>query len=979
MRPNKQEKAAKANKYMLGVKMKKVFISYSWDSEEHMLWVEKLANSLEEIEGIHVIWDGYDLDSCVDKNLFMEKAVVDADFTIVVATKKYREKADNREGGAGIETFLNVAKHWKEMLDNKRTSSVVALREVGSTPNYLGGHFHIDFTKDDEFSQSLSQLINQIESKPRVERPKKKFTATDKKKVYKLTKAADIIGSSARNRKPIITESEGTDFSGKNRIKFELWETKTPTVNHVLALHNNILIGQTLERAAELINEKNISITTLTVLRPNEKSKQSRSIDDILKEKYPSKYDNLNVIDITYKDYIWDYCIDEEFKTKNPPDIIDFYTNQEMVDGDKTNSSAVDFLYENVTSTPDSSAKLIIGSGGIGKTSLCLSLVNKLIRNKSEQFLTIFIQAEDIRKYLEENKINSYKIDSIFDVYELQAKYLNHKYLFDKKTLELSIACGNIIIVIDGLDELSSIFRNNFDIESFLTSIKNLHNELGTSRVILTSRDDTIITTSMLERLTIDKYELLGFKDTNCKSYLNRRFRAYDNKEEMVSSIMNQVEGSSLIGENRIVPFFIDVIATVYEENIEESEGAEINISSNMVPYPSLNELTDHLVFAIFEREKTRQKFHLEPKEMVELFCSINAELGDNWKVSKVKEVLRIYYDQNADGLFKCIVKNPILKMKADKVEFKYDFLHSYFNSLYLFSNYNNRIPDSTFIKILSNISPKSSEFKDLKRYFTNNSNEFILVSKSLVDHLKKKAVSEQEGSDLTKLGERERSRAAIENIILLLCNICGFKKANFSNNVKSLYGVGDSGTIEGLFIKGDLPPFDFSGLTVFKSKFRHYSKFLQSNFEKSKFIYCEFDGCHNDSYQKTSLLEAELDKDTCVINDLSETYSMLSNRSEENERLLLNDAEKFLRSFYRGSSFRDNHKDFIKFSNSFNGLKRQNFNKLLTNKYIVICKEKEVATFYEIHNDFKPHVRRFLNDGYKTKEIKEFFSFISS
>ncbi|TOK31718.1 hypothetical protein, partial [Vibrio parahaemolyticus] len=233
--------------------------------------------------------------------------------------------------------------------------------------------------------------------------------------------------------------------------------------------------------------------------------------------------------------------------------------------------------------------------------------------------------------------------------------------------------------------------------------------------------------------------------------------------------------------------------------------------------------------------------------------------------------------------------------------------------------------------------------------------------------------------SDLTKLGERERSRAAIENIILLLCNICGFKKANFSNNVKSLYGVGDSGTIEGLFIKGDLPPFDFSGLTVFKSKFRHYSKFLQSNFEKSKFIYCEFDGCHNDSYQKTSLLEAELDKDTCVINDLSETYSMLSNRSEENERLLLNDAEKFLRSFYRGSSFRDNHKDFIKFSNSFNGLKRQNFNKLLTNKYIVICKEKEVATFYEIHNDFKPHVRRFLNDGYKTKEIKEFFSFISS
>ena len=61
------------------------------------------------------------------------------------------------------------------------------------------------------------------------------------------------------------------------------------------------------------------------------------------------------------------------------PDVIDFYTQQEISDGIKTYKSAVKQLSQIVTKPQldqNYSGHIIIGSGGIGKTSLCHSLAN---------------------------------------------------------------------------------------------------------------------------------------------------------------------------------------------------------------------------------------------------------------------------------------------------------------------------------------------------------------------------------------------------------------------------------------------------------------------------------------------------------------------------------------------------------------------------------------------------------------------------
>lgn len=950
------------------MEQKKVFISYSWDSEDHREWVAKLAEELEKNPELHVFWDGYDLDSFIDKNLYMEESVANADYTIVIATKNYFKKANNREGGVGIETYLNSAKHWETLLATKRTNSLIVLKEKSSTPIYLKGHFHLDFTNDIDFPEKTQELINKILEKPKYKRPPKNAPQTDIK-VYQLTKASDIIGIGARNRKCLVSAQEGTDFSGPYRIKYELWETKSPTLMHILALHNNINISQTLKRAVEIIIEKRIEISNLTILRPKEKRKNTASIDKIFIEKSPGS--EIALTELTYEEYVWNYCIDESFKSVQPPDAIDFYTTQELQSEGQTYESAVKHLLSELTNDASCIPQLVIGSGGIGKTSLCLSLAKELIIRHNKNVLTVLIRSEDIRKYIESTGQVPPEVKTVYDLYVLQANHLNHSNLIDRKTFDLSIVSGNIAIIVDGLDELASIFKEKFDLSLFLGSISSHYTELGYGRVVLTSRDTSLINQDILKELDFTRYELLGFKESNCIKYLNKRFSAYDNSEKICKKIAKKINSSLFNSENRIIPFFVDVISNIAEEGLNEgNDPFSFELNFSRTPYPSLNEITDHIIYSIFEREKTRHKFNLEPAEYVELFTYLNQEQGEEWDFQVVAETAEGLHGDNGKNLPELIKKHPLVKFEKNKIRFKYDFLHAYLNSLRLFQGLTYSESGLSFAKCLARPTMESTEVRDLVRFFKDKKDEFFLLAGRIINNFKS---STRDGNNSL---ERTAYVNAIENLISVAFLIKKSTKESFTNDVKALYNANE--TLDGLFIKGDLPALDFTNTTVINSRFKNYPKFLSSDFSGASFLYCEFLACHNDIYKTSSLLKASIDQSTCNIGDLKESIAMLSLSSETNESLTLEEAGKFLESFYRNSGFRDNNKVHMRFSNHIPGLRPKAFHKLVSEGYLAISADKEVDTFYTISEHFRSSVRKFINDGYKDSKMKKFLRFIS-
>jgi TIR domain len=86
----------------------KVFISYSWTSEQHQNSVREIAERLLS-DGVGIVMDVFDLREGDDKYAFMERMVTDPAVThvLVFCDKAYAEKANTRKPG-GVATESQI-------------------------------------------------------------------------------------------------------------------------------------------------------------------------------------------------------------------------------------------------------------------------------------------------------------------------------------------------------------------------------------------------------------------------------------------------------------------------------------------------------------------------------------------------------------------------------------------------------------------------------------------------------------------------------------------------------------------------------------------------------------------------------------------------------------------------------------------------------------------------------------------------------
>jgi hypothetical protein len=89
-----------------------VFISYSYDSQEHMAWVGRLADALEKEIDIHVVCDQYDVYAGSDVTEFMKRGV-ESDRVVMVLTPTYAAKAQAPRTGVRYENLLITGEIFK--------------------------------------------------------------------------------------------------------------------------------------------------------------------------------------------------------------------------------------------------------------------------------------------------------------------------------------------------------------------------------------------------------------------------------------------------------------------------------------------------------------------------------------------------------------------------------------------------------------------------------------------------------------------------------------------------------------------------------------------------------------------------------------------------------------------------------------------------------------------------------------------------
>ncbi|UUC45143.1 toll/interleukin-1 receptor domain-containing protein [Flavobacterium cerinum] len=148
-----------------------VFISYSWDNEEHKAWVLDLSEVLFN-NGINVILDQYELNAGSNMHFFMETSVSKSDKVIIIFTPKYKEKAEQRINGVGFEYSLINSELYNQIATN--TKFVPVLRSGSfheSIPAFMQQFITVDMRDNLNFSKKSEELIMALYDKSVLEKP----------------------------------------------------------------------------------------------------------------------------------------------------------------------------------------------------------------------------------------------------------------------------------------------------------------------------------------------------------------------------------------------------------------------------------------------------------------------------------------------------------------------------------------------------------------------------------------------------------------------------------------------------------------------------------------------------------------------------------------------------------------------------------------------------------------------------------------
>lgn len=228
----------------------KVFISYSYDNEEHVEWVSKLATDLEETGGADVIFDKWDVRLGQSLTFFMEQGLTDAHLVLCVCSEQYVVKANNRQKGVGYENNILSA----QMFQGANSDHIIPIIRTNSTnnktPTYMAGKQYIDFLDDSKYFDNFRKLKERIWGEDLNKRPERGPNPYARIKADEIDIAVGIDKLKYRDIRMSGTatfnysNNNGQYTIGSGQYKFDTyWSKDGSTSIHALARPNIEKIG----------------------------------------------------------------------------------------------------------------------------------------------------------------------------------------------------------------------------------------------------------------------------------------------------------------------------------------------------------------------------------------------------------------------------------------------------------------------------------------------------------------------------------------------------------------------------------------------------------------------------------------------------------------------------------------------------------------------------------------------------------------
>jgi len=486
--------------------------------------------------------------------------------------------------------------------------------------------------------------------------------------------------------------SDIVSISGRQRVKrksigYEIFKIKErldvfADDKFFIVLEMSATLANTAAHIAEnfpdILSEKNVVVLTDSRRSPVDSERHRNNVSRIFGKK-------VYFVTEFVKNYVIKSILSSEAPSVFP---IEFYVDSKI---SGFNISALEFL-DNWWSANDSPVLMLVGAGGIGKTTLIRQFISK---SSSDHLHMIYLESAEVLSYLHSHLSEYSNINELYSLYSANQRAINAPQL-GREAFEIAIATGTVAIIIDGFDEILTNLANMVNFGEFMDSVHNLN--YGNTKVLITCRDNV----ADFSYPNAVFAELLPFDRRRAEDFFNSRFPHQPKLVKKAISIADEYFAEE--SDFKYIPFALDIICTISTDDSDEEFKNQFfsDILREDIRF-------DVIVYSVCNRERVKNRYSLNVDLQVQLFSKMALSYGDSCLDAHFESLVTdVTGNQEVMNLISRVVHNkmiahPFLVNRGGKISFRNDTLAEQFSVIgsYL-SITDQRSRDDDFIRTFS-------------------------------------------------------------------------------------------------------------------------------------------------------------------------------------------------------------------------------------------------------------------------------------
>ncbi len=614
---------------------------------------------------------------------------------------------------------------------------------------------------------------------------------------------------------------------------------------------------------------------------------------------------------------------------------------------------------------------IITGGGGIGKTTLAREIADMYYRINTNAKI-VYIEASNPQVVSNLTRMSEVGQIDLYDFYSS----IDTGTKISRDLFRVTIDNGNLMLVIDGLDEVFSRIPD-FDVEYFINSVTNdFVQQIGVGKVLLTCR--TYFWKEQISKEnSINHFEIEPFSLDHARDFFSKKF---DNlkKEKKAISLLQEMDVEKDEKE-RFLPFVVDIVGEIIESDNDILDYDEETEST----YLDTKEQVDFIVYRLLKREQI--KIGIDVRNQIDFLIHLAVFHHGMLNKDKMQGLKHSNLDFMLDDRkIASLNSHPFINVNNNYIGFKYDFFELYFKTLYL-SEFISLESSETLNKDVVDILIHEGKFGSSLFYEIAKRNESTWNEDNILKIVD--LITSVKNIDLPNISDPNKIKHQIKSSLFALAltiNQSKFNNQTATNTdlLKLMFEVNskikDLSLVNFGILDGNIK-FNFSDFKFENCYFDSYDSFWECRFNNdTEFINCMF--YNMPDYARSSSRGISINSFINPRHDVTfDNYFLAQNQSKASLRKKLEySLSKYFRLFYtNGALQRKDNKSFIRAKyhpNDRRNLPVEVIEQVLTkSSHLTIdfqkVRREDVAS---IDSDFKEDVFKFLQEGVESYKMKK-------